>query len=33
LKDAGYDVTYFEFNGPHWVTEEAARRALEWLVR
>lgn len=33
LKDAGYDVTYFEFEGPHWVTEEAARRALQWLVR
>ncbi len=33
LKDAGYDVTYFEFDGPHWVTEEAGRRALEWLVR
>lgn len=33
LKDAGYDVTYFEFDGPHWVTEEAARRVLEWLVR
>jgi phospholipase/carboxylesterase len=33
LKDAGYDVTYFEFDGPHWVTEEAARRLLEWLVR
>ena len=32
LRDAGYDVTYFEFDGPHWVTEEAARRALEWLV-
>ena len=33
LKDAGYDVTYFEFDGPHWMTEEAARRVLEWLVR
>ena len=33
LQDTGYDVTYFEFNGPHWVTEDAARRALEWLVR
>ncbi len=33
LKNAGYDVTYFEFDGPHWVTDEAARRALEWLVR
>lgn len=33
LKDAGYNVTYFEFDGPHWMTEEAARRVLEWLVR
>lgn len=33
LKSAGYDVTYFEFDGPHWVTETAARHALEWLVR
>jgi len=33
LRNAGYDVTYFEFDGPHWVTEEAARRALEWLLR
>ncbi|HEY5871211.1 MAG TPA: hypothetical protein VI542_37515, partial [Candidatus Tectomicrobia bacterium] len=33
LKDAGYDVTYFEVDGPHWVTEEAARRVLGWLVR
>ena len=33
LKDAGYDVTYFEYDGPHWVTDEAARRVLEWLVR
>jgi phospholipase/carboxylesterase len=33
LRRDGYDVTYFEFDGPHWVTDEAARRALEWLVR
>jgi phospholipase/carboxylesterase len=33
LKSAGYDVTYHEFDGPHWVTEAAARHALEWLVR
>lgn len=33
LTQAGYDVTYFEFDGPHWVTEEAARRALQWFVR
>ena len=32
LKRAGYDVTYYEFVGPHWITEEAARHALQWLV-
>ena len=32
LKSAGYDVTYYEFDGPHWVTEDAARQALQWLV-
>lgn len=33
LKSQGYDVTYYEFDGPHWVTEPAAREALQWLVR
>jgi phospholipase/carboxylesterase len=33
LKRDGYDVTYYEFDGPHWVTEDAARNALQWLVR
>lgn len=33
LKGAGYDVTYYEFDGPHWVTEDAARHALQWLVQ
>ena len=33
LKNAGYDVTYYEFDGPHWVTEDAARYALQWFVR
>lgn len=33
LKQEGYDVTYFEFDGPHWVTPAAARRALEWLTQ
>ncbi len=33
LKQEGYDVTYFEFDGPHWVTPAAARRALEWLTK
>ena len=32
LQSAGYDVTYFEFDGPHWVTEDAARELLRWLV-
>ena len=33
LKNAGYDVTYYEFDGPHWVTDDAARNALQWFVR
>jgi phospholipase/carboxylesterase len=33
LSEGGYDVTFVEFDGPHWVTPEAARRALEWLTR
>lgn len=33
LKNAGYDVTYYEFDGPHWVTEDAARHALQWFVQ
>ena len=32
LKSAGYDVTYYEFDGPHWVPAPVARKALEWLV-
>ena len=32
LRRAGYDVTYFEFDGPHWVTEPAARQMLHWLT-
>jgi phospholipase/carboxylesterase len=32
LRNAGYDVTYFEFDGPHFMTAVAARAALEWLV-
>jgi phospholipase/carboxylesterase len=32
LRRAGYDVTYFEFDGPHFMTPPAARAALEWLV-
>jgi phospholipase/carboxylesterase len=33
LRNAGYDVTYFEFDGPHFMTDAAARAALEWLVK
>jgi phospholipase/carboxylesterase len=33
LKSAGYDVTYFEFDGPHWVPIPVARQAFEWLKR
>jgi predicted esterase len=33
LKSAGYDVTYYEFDGPHWMPPATARRALEWLTR
>jgi phospholipase/carboxylesterase len=33
LRDAGYDVTYYEFDGPHFITPPAARAMLEWLVK
>ncbi|HEV7992385.1 MAG TPA: hypothetical protein VGP25_11215 [Gemmatimonadaceae bacterium] len=32
LRDAGYDVRYREFDGPHTVPAELAREAVEWLV-
>lgn len=32
LKQAGYDVLYHEFDGPHTVPEEIEREALEWFV-
>jgi len=31
LRDAGYDVTYLEFDGPHWVPEPVANELLKWL--
>ena len=31
LKEAGYDVTYKEFEGPHAVPPAIAREAMEWL--
>jgi len=33
LKRAGYDVTYLEFDGPHWVPIPVARQALKWLAQ
>jgi len=33
LQGAGYEVAYFEFDGPHFITPPAARAALAWLVR
>ena len=33
LKRAGYDVTYVEFDGAHWVPIAVASEALEWLKR
>lgn len=32
LRRSGYDVTWFEFDGPHFITEAPARKMLEWLV-
>ena len=32
LRQAGYDVTYVEFDGGHTVPPDVARRALEWLI-
>jgi phospholipase/carboxylesterase len=32
LREAGYDVTYYEFDGPHFITLPAARAAFAWLV-
>lgn len=33
LRTTGYDVTYVEFDGPHFITPAAAREALGWLVQ
>jgi phospholipase/carboxylesterase len=32
LKQAGYDVTYHEFDGPHTVPPEIAHEALDWFL-
>jgi phospholipase/carboxylesterase len=31
LQQAGYEVRYREFDGPHTVPQEVAREALEWF--
>ncbi len=31
LEQAGYDVTYREFNGPHTVPPQIAREAVGWF--
>jgi phospholipase/carboxylesterase len=33
LRSAGYEVTYREFDGPHWIPAPTARDLLEWLTR
>jgi len=33
LKSAGYDVTYLEFDGPHWVPTPVAHKVLKWFVQ
>jgi len=30
LEEAGYDVTYLEFDGPHWMPEPVAYETLNW---
>ena len=32
LRKSGYDVTYEEFDGPHWATVPIVKKILEWLV-
>jgi phospholipase/carboxylesterase len=32
LVEAGYEVTYFTFDGPHWVTEDAGHAIMRWLL-
>ncbi|MEO0436177.1 MAG: alpha/beta hydrolase [Pseudomonadota bacterium] len=32
LKEDGYDVSYFSYDGPHWVTEIAGRKILRWFA-
>lgn len=33
LEQAGYDVTYVEFDGPHTVPPEIQRAAVDWLAQ
>jgi hypothetical protein len=33
LRHAGYEVSYLEFDGPHWLPVPIARKVLEWLMQ
>jgi phospholipase/carboxylesterase len=33
LRRAGYEVTYLEFDGPHWVPPPIAHQVLKWLAQ
>lgn len=32
LKDQGYDVTYYEFDGPHWVPDAVLKHIFKWFL-
>jgi predicted esterase len=32
LRGQGYEVTYFPYDGPHWVTEVSGRALMEWIA-
>jgi phospholipase/carboxylesterase len=33
LKQAGYDVTFLPFDGPHVMPPNVAREAMEWFLK
>ncbi len=33
LKQAGYDLEYYEFNGLHTIPSAIAERAIEWFTQ
>ena len=32
LKEDGYDVSYFAYDGPHWVTKISGRKIIQWFA-